>query len=73
MPLQADPTVIFAIKRKDNDFDRLSKVFYKDLTMSSPYNTYVNIGLPPGPIAIYITAEKQCLRLRNDFIFFWYC
>lgn len=73
MPLQADPTVIFAIKKKDNDFEQVIKrVFYNDLTMSSPYNTYVNIGLPPGPIAMPdITALEAVLDPeKNDFIYF---
>lgn len=73
MPLQADPTVIFAIKKKSNDFNQVIKrVFYKDLTMSSPYNTYVNIGLPPGPIAMPdVTALEAVLNPEhNDFIYF---
>lgn len=73
MPLQADPTVIFAIKKKSNDFEQVIKrVLYKDLTMSSPYNTYVNIGLPPGPIAMPdITALEAVLNPeKNDFIYF---
>jgi UPF0755 protein len=44
MPLQADPTVIYALKLKANDFDQVIKrVFYNDLIMKSPYNTYVNV------------------------------
>lgn len=73
MPLQADPTVIYAIKKKSNDFDQVIKrVFYNDLTMSSPYNTYVNIGLPPGPIAMPdITALEAVLNPeKNNFIYF---
>ncbi len=73
MPLQADPTVIYAIKKKSNDFDQVIKrVFYSDLTMSSPYNTYVNIGLPPGPIAMPdITALEAVLNPeKNNFIYF---
>lgn len=73
MPLQADPTVIFAIKKKSNDFEQLIKrVFYNDLTMSSPYNTYMNTGLPPGPIAMPdITALEAVLTPENnDFIYF---
>ncbi len=45
MLLQADPTVQFALGK------HLSRVFYKDLEVDSPYNTYKHKGLPPGPIA----------------------
>lgn len=73
MPLQADPTVIYAIKKKADDFNQVIKrVFYKDLIMTSPYNTYVNLGLPPGPIAMPdITALEAVLNPeKNDFIYF---
>ena len=53
MPLQADPTVIYALKLRDNNFEQIIKrVLYNDLFIKSPYNTYQNIGLPPGPIAM---------------------
>ncbi|MFL9830732.1 endolytic transglycosylase MltG [Flavobacterium sp. ARAG 55.4] len=73
MPLQADPTVIFAKKKKDNDFDQVIKrVFYNDLFLNSPYNTYKVIGLPPGPIAMPdITALEAVLNPeKHDFIYF---
>ncbi|MFV8370350.1 endolytic transglycosylase MltG [Flavobacterium sp. LB2R40] len=73
MPLQADPTVIYAIKKKANDFDQVIKrVFYNDLTMAHPYNTYMNLGLPPGPIAMPdITALEAVLNPeKNNFIYF---
>ncbi|HEY6142113.1 MAG TPA: endolytic transglycosylase MltG [Flavobacterium sp.] len=73
MPLQADPTVIYAIKKKDNDFDQVIKrVFYNDLFLTSPYNTYKVIGLPPGPIAMPdITALEAVLNPeKHDFIYF---
>lgn len=47
MPLQADPTVKFAI----GDFT-LRRILHKHLAIESPYNTYRNRGLPPGPIAL---------------------
>ncbi len=53
MPLQADPTVIYAIKHQTGNFDTIIKrVLYKDLELDSPYNTYKYGGLPPGPIAM---------------------
>jgi UPF0755 protein len=73
MPLQADPTVIFSIKKNANDFNQVIKrVFYKDLLISSPYNTYVNVGLPPGPIAMPdITALDAVLNPeKNNYIYF---
>jgi UPF0755 protein len=45
MPLQMDPTVIYGVKRFDGTVTR------KDLRTAGPYNTYLNRGLPPGPIA----------------------
>jgi len=73
MPLQADPTVIYALKSRDNDFEQVIKrVLYDDLLISSPYNTYVNQGLPPGPIAMPdIDAIDAVLSPDdNDYIYF---
>lgn len=51
--LDADPTVIYAIKKHRNDWDTVIKrVLYKDLEIDSPYNTYKYMTLPPGPIAM---------------------
>jgi UPF0755 protein len=73
MPLQGDPTVIYALKLRDNDFNQVIKrVLYGDLIINSPYNTYVNIGLPPGPIAQPdISAIDAVLNPeKHDYIYF---
>jgi UPF0755 protein len=53
MRLEADPTVIYALKEKYQNFDTIiRRVLRKDLKIKSPYNTYKNKGVPPGPITM---------------------
>jgi peptidoglycan lytic transglycosylase G len=47
MKLDCDPTVIYALKLKGSYAGRLSR---QDMSLNSPYNTYLHAGLPPGPI-----------------------
>lgn len=73
MKLEADPTVIYAVKKNAGNFNQVIKrVFYKDLETVSPYNTYRNFGLPPGPIAMPdITALDAVLNPEaHNYIFF---
>ena len=73
MALQADPTVIFALKRKLNNWDTIiRRVLYRDLTIDSPYNTYRYAGLPPGPIAMPdISAIDAVLNAEeHDYYYF---
>ena len=51
MPLQADPTIKYAWKKFG-----LKRIYNNLLRIDSPYNTYKNTGLPPGPIRIPTVA-----------------
>ena len=73
MLLQADPTVIYAIKKHTGNFDTIiRRVLYKDLTLDSPYNTYKYAGLPPGPITMPdISAIDAVLYAeKHDYYYF---
>jgi UPF0755 protein len=67
MPLQADPTIVFAWK----DFT-IKRVTGKYTSIKSPYNTYRNAGLPPGPISIPpVDVIDQVLHLeKHDYLYF---
>jgi len=73
MLLQADPTVIYALKLHTGDFNQIIKrVLYRDLELDSRYNTYKYGGLPPGPIAMPdITAIDAVLNSeKHDYFYF---
>ena len=73
MKLEADPTVIYAVKLQSNDFNQVIKrVLNKDLATDSAYNTYRYEGLPPGPIAMPdITALDAVLNPEHhNYIYF---
>lgn len=71
--LEADPTVIFAIKETTQNFDTIiRRVLYKDLELDSPYNTYKYQELPPGPIAMPdISSIDAVLNHENHEYFFF--
>ena len=72
MLLQADPTVIFAKKKTENNFKQVIKrVLFKDLKIDSPYNTYRYSGVPPGPITMPdVSAIDGVLNYKkHDFYF----
>lgn len=68
MPLQADPTIKFAMQ----DF-ALKRIYHDMLTYDSPYNTYKNIGLPPGPIKIASIAGIDAVLNRVDHDYLYMC
>jgi UPF0755 protein len=67
MPLQADPTVKFALK----DFG-LRRIYESQTRTQSPYNTYVNKGLPPGPICTPAieTIDAVLDSPKTDYLYF---
>ncbi len=67
MPLQADPTVIFAWK----DFS-IKRVTSRLSSLNSPYNTYRVLGLPPGPINIPSTVAIDAVlnAEKHDYLYF---
>lgn len=68
MPLQADPTVKFALK----DF-ALKRILLKHLETDSPYNTYRNPGLPPGPIRIPSIAALESVLNPSHHNYLYMC
>lgn len=64
MPLQADPTVGYAVGAK-------RRLFYADYQVDHPYNTYRNPGLPPGPInnPSYRAIEAAVFPERHDYLY----
>ena len=72
MKLQADPTIIYVIKKKEGFDKKIRRVLYKDLRIKSDYNTYLNKGLPPGPIVTpdFSAIEAVLNPSSHNFIFF---
>lgn len=64
--LQADPTVVFA----SGDFS-LKRIYEKHTQIKSPYNTYRNTGLPPGPICMpdLSTVDAVLNTKDTDYMF----
>ncbi|WP_103327469.1 endolytic transglycosylase MltG [Bacteroidetes bacterium endosymbiont of Geopemphigus sp.] len=69
--LQADPTVVYAMKSHMVSGVHISRLFYKDLSINSPYNTYMYYGLPPGPICFpQTTAIDAVLQPESHSYYF---
>jgi UPF0755 protein len=68
MPLQADPTVKFALE----DFS-IRRIKNTMLEVDSPYNTYKYAGLPPGPICIPSVASIDAVLKNKKTDYFYFC
>ncbi len=74
MPLQADPTVIYALKQKANNWDLVVKrVMHNDLLVNSSYNTYKNTGLPPGPIFMPDVSAIDAVLNSEKHNYLYFC
>jgi len=68
MRLQSDPTVVYAV----GDFT-INRVLTKHLSTPSPYNTYLNAGLPPGPINLPSKQSIDAVLNADDNRFIYMC
>lgn len=68
IPLQADPTVVFAV----GDFT-IRRVLNKHLRYKSPYNTYMNLGLPPGPICLPSKSSIDAVLNYEKHGYIYFC
>lgn len=68
MMLQADPTVVFAV----GDFT-IRRVLKKHLAFDSPYNTYRNTGLPPGPIYMPSIKSIDAVLSPQEHSYLYFC
>ena len=69
MPLQCDPTVVYALERVGQYNGTLT---LQDLRVDSPYNTYANRGLPPGPIGNpgEVALRAALEPAKTDYLYF---
>lgn len=72
-PLQADPTVIYALRQKFGQDATIKRVLLKDLNIDSPYNTYKRTGLPPGPIAMPDISSIDAVLNPAKHNYFYMC
>ncbi|MBB4079733.1 UPF0755 protein [Lewinella aquimaris] len=68
MPLQADPTAVFATR----EFD-VGRVLHRHIEFDSPYNTYRYPGLPPGPITMASVGSIDAVLSPEEHNYLYFC
>ncbi len=71
--LQADPTIIFALKQKYGQDYEVKRVLNKDLDIDSPYNTYKNTGLTPSLIAMPDISSIDAVLSPKNHEYYYMC
>ena len=72
-PLQADPTIIFALKQKHGQDYEVKRVLNADLDIDSPYNTYKKAGLPPSLIAMPDISSIDAVLNPKNHDYYYMC
>jgi len=71
--LQADPTIIFALKQKNGQDFEVKRVLNADLSIDSPYNTYVHTGLPPTVISMPDISSIDAVLNPKQHDYYYMC
>ena len=72
-PLQADPTIIYCIKKNKGQDFVVKRVLTADLEIKSPYNTYKNKGLPPTLISMPDISSIDGVLNAQKHSYFYMC
>ena len=74
-PLEADPTIIYALREINGQDFIVKRVLFRDIenTKKSPYNTYKNIGLPPSPISMPDISSIEAVLNPEKHDYYFMC
>lgn len=73
IPLQADPTIIYALKEKNGQEFQVKRVLNRDLKIDSPYNTYTHRGIPPSLIAMPDISSIDAVLFSSKHNYIYMC
>ena len=73
IPLQADPTIIYALKEKNGQEFQVKRVLNRDLKIDSPYNTYIHRGIPPSLIAMPDISSIDAVLFSSKHNYIYMC